>query len=326
MPPTTNVFTQSAALAPASAAAAQPVAGPIAEAKKLNGSLYVCVGPSGCGKTEVAMRLSVTMGYFAGKPWYGYDANGDVVVALLGMERLHYHAAVLLRDMPETFVASRDRDAMVSRLEREGGDVAKLKAEFLRKLPADWAAGRSRNELLRRHTLRAQYVRKCREPSHLYDGVDNLERLTNDVASWVRAGVKEAREGKLKEPRAIVYVDEAGSVRDADDKFWPRMRMARNAGLTLWSTGHRIMDWHPATRAIRRVALLWKPTDRQFWDFDSVKIRGKDCADHQSGQYTYIVGGEPTLHHWNSETEKTPAALIVPAQPSVSRAVGLFGV
>lgn len=318
-----NIFDQSNAATAASSSQDPPS---IAAAKKLNGSLYICVGPSGCGKTELAMRLSVTMAYFAKKPWYGYDANGDVVIALLGMERFHYFVANALRDLPESFVAGRDADATAARMEKQiGGDGGKIVSEYLRKMPASWTASANRRDALAKHIQRGEFVGKCRSNANLYDGVDNLERLTNDVAKWVRDGVREARAGKLKEPRAVVYVDEAGSVRDADDRFWPRMRMARNAGLTLWSTGHRIMDWHPATRAIRRVALLWKPTDRRYWDFDSVKIDGKKCADHQSSKYTYIIGGNETLYGWDAERERTPAALIVPAQPSVSRAVGLFG-
>lgn len=255
----------------------------IEEAKGLNGSLVACIGPSGCGKTDLAVRLSLACAYFAGIPWYGYDSNGDVAIHMNGIRKFHV----------ESYHALKDRTDPAGVDERE------------------------------KHQKRLAFLARCRDSAHCYGGPSKLPQLMADVERWITDGVKEAHDAQQRKPRCVVFIDEAGAVRDRDELFWPRMRQARNAGLTLYTTGHRVRDWHPAALAIVRVAVLWKNALDNKYDIGGAVVKNAVLAEPKSDKITYIIGGNPSVHVWDrAKDPKYPPRLIVPAQPTSGRSVG----
>lgn len=258
----------------------------VAAAKAMNGSLIACIGPSGCGKTDLAIRLSLASAYFNQLPWYAFDANGDVRTTLSGV--IEYHAEEIKRAL-ETM-----------------------------------ASGEKRDRFVMTHRKRLAFAERANSADRIYEGADSLPGLIEKIQGWVRKGIAESKTSSVRKPRCIVFIDEAGSVRDADEKFWPRMRMARNGGLTFYATGHRTTDWHPAALAVIRTAILWKPVDRKKWDLGNVVIDGKLCTEAKSNKIRYIIADNPTVLEWDRDKDpRYPAALIVPAQPTSGRKAGI---
>ena len=264
----------------------------VVAAKKLNGCLVACIGPSGCGKTDLAIRLSMAAAYFNSVPWYAYDANGDVRTTLAGVIEFHKQELARLEKLLPTL-----RDPQELEDARKG---------------------------IMANTNRLAFAVRSNRADRIFEGVDQLPTLLAQIQGWVQQGLADSKAGKLRKPRAVVFIDEAGSVRDADDKFWPRMRMGRNAGVTFYATGHRTTDWHPAALAVIRVAVLWKPVDRKRWELGIVSVEGSRCTEARSDKIRYVVGDNPTLIEWDrAKNPQYPPALIVPAQPTESRVAGI---
>jgi hypothetical protein len=167
-----------------------------------------------------------------------------------------------------------------------------------------------------------EFAEQCK--SNLFRGPATLEKLKASVTSMIADGLRGIASGKPKKPRAVLFIDEAGAVRDFDDEFWSAMRQARNAGLTLYSTGHRLVDYHPSARTNIRVLLLWMPVDAKFYDINGVKIARERCTPIRSERIHYFVGGDPTPMVWDRGRfpNHYPAALITPATPTQGRVLG----
>lgn len=283
-----NVFAVKSAGEPEATSADSPL---IAAAKSLNGCLNAFIGPSGCGKTDLAIRLSIAAAYFNQVPWFAYDANGDVRTTLAGIREFHAKELTELERL----------DATNDPKERD-----------------------RRAKSMIANKRRLDFAERCNRADRIFEGVDQLPTLLSQIQGWVAQGMRDSKAGMLRKPRAIIFIDEAGSVRDSDEHFWPRMRMGRNAGLTFYATGHRTTDWHPAALAVIRIAVLWKPVDRKKWDLGIVSVDGSKCTEARSNKIRYIVGDNPTLIEWDRDKNPGyPAALIVPAQPTKSRVAGI---
>lgn len=167
-------------------------------------------------------------------------------------------------------------------------------------------------------------LRFMREQCSFYSGPSKLPKLLSSMKATIERGIKEAERGVVAKPKMIVFVDEAGAVRDEDEGFWPYMRQARNAGVTLYTTGHRVKDWHPAALAVIRTAILWKPVIDDKYEINGMKIKRAQCTEPKSDRLLYIIGSDPKMYVWDrSKSQDTyPPALIVPAQPTVGRAAG----
>lgn len=250
----------------------------IEAAKKLNGSIIVGLGPSGCGKTDTMIPLSLAAAFLNGIPWYGYDANGDVMRTFQGAYLFHQRA---------------------------------------------WREAATR-EARERSGERLAFLDRCLRTG-FFRGAKNLGKLQANVIRWVQEGIAESERRPNATVRAILCIDEAGSVRDEDDTFWPSMRMARNAGLTIYTTGHRLKDWHPAARQNLRVGILWKPLADKFVEFNGNRIHRNACGEHKSDRVHYFVGDDPTPRVWDRARypELYPPELVVPAQPTRGRERGI---
>lgn len=170
---------------------------------------------------------------------------------------------------------------------------------------------------------RLVYTRKARSEG-LFRGPDGLDKMIATVIGWIEKGMEklEADDPKAYAPKGVLYIDEAGAVRQRDEKFWPTMRMARNAGLTLFSSGHRIKDWHPAALAVIRSVLLWQHPLYDPYDINGITIPRAKCAEAKSNVIKYIVGSDPRVFSWDKSKPGYPAALLVPAQPTKPRFAG----
>ena len=175
-----------------------------------------------------------------------------------------------------------------------------------------------------RHLRKILFLRKCINVG-LYSGPENLSRIQNKVLQMVAEGIVEAKSTKKRKARAIVFIDEAGAVRDADDRFWPSMRQARNAGVTIYTTGHRVKDWHPAARANIRALCLWKPSTEKFYDINGTKVPRDLCAEAKGPKVHVFLPGDlsrPIVWDREASPEVYPPEIIVPAQPTVARDAG----
>ena len=175
-----------------------------------------------------------------------------------------------------------------------------------------------------RHFAKLAFLDKCIRTG-FYSGPSQLPRVMAKLRDMVAQGHVDAKSGKSKKVRAIVFVDEAGAVRDANEEFWPAMRQARNAGVTIYTTGHRLKDWHPAARANIRVAVVWRPKSAEkFVDVNGLKIPREACAEPKGDVVKFWIGDDPVAQCWNRarEPERYPPELVIPAQPTVARVAG----
>lgn len=158
-----------------------------------------------------------------------------------------------------------------------------------------------------------------------YSGPAKLPGLMRKMKQLVAEGQQQAKEGRNKVVKAILFIDEAGAVRDEDDTFWPTMRQARNAGVTIYTTGHRLKDWHPSARANIRACMLWKPKSEKYHDINGMRIPREVCAESKGDVVHYFIGDDPTPRLWNRKLypESYPVELVVPAQPTVARIAGI---
>jgi hypothetical protein len=246
-------------------------------ARGLPGSIIVGLGPGGCGKTFTVLRVSLAAANLNGVDWFGYDANGDVMKTLEGIERFHQS-------------------------EYEAATNGTQRANHWNKL---------------------RFVQRCKR--NLWRGPTKLGALQATVKRWVESGLTETSSGEeAAKPRAALYIDEAGSVRDFDEDFWPAMRQARNARIGIFTTGHRLVDWHPSARANIRLLLLWKPADGRGYDVNGTKIKRELCADSGSPVVHYFVSGEDKPRIWDRDKhpDKYPVELITLPIPTVAKKIG----
>lgn len=188
--------------------------------------------------------------------------------------------------------------------------------DFHRRRLSDGGDGLSASE----HRARLDYLQnQCR----FFRGPANLPKLLEGVKKLIDDGIKEAARGRLAKPKVIIFIDEAGAVRDEDEEFWKFMRQGRNAGATLYTTGHRVKDLHPAALAVTRTVMFWKPTSENHYEINGMKILRKDCSEGKSSVLKYIVGSNPTIRIWDrSKTSGYPPELIIPSQPTLGRDSG----
>jgi hypothetical protein len=170
---------------------------------------------------------------------------------------------------------------------------------------------------------RLRFVHNVSEKG-IFFGPDALPKLIDSIMGWVDTGMGklDADDPRSYMPRAVLFLDEAGAIRQKDEKFWPTMRMARNAGLTLFSTGHRLKDWHPAALAVIRAALLWQHPIYDPYDINGLHIPRSVCAKPKSDILKYIVGSDPHVYTWTRAKPGYPAELLIPAQPTRPREAG----
>lgn len=174
-----------------------------------------------------------------------------------------------------------------------------------------------------KHMKKLLFLNKCLS-SGFYSGPSKLPMLQQKLRDMVAEGHKDAARGVDKKAKAIVFIDEAGAVRDEDDTFWPAMRQARNSGVTIYTTGHRVKDWHPAARTNIRIAVLWKPRTEKFIEINGHRIPREVCGEPKHHIIKFVIGDDPIPYVWDrsKNPEGYPVELIVPAQPTVARVAG----
>lgn len=280
-----------------------PVDPRVESAKRLPGSINLCLGPGNCGKTDFAERMSLMAAYSFGVPWYTFDSNGDVIKHFYKMaEGYHkdYSTAKARYDQAERLAQGNPR----------ASDVA-------RQIRVD--ATRDMNQ------ARAYlgHLEKCRK--NFYSGEKQLDALLAKVRAWItEARERSEANNPILYPRAILFFDEAGAIRQADDSFWNEMRQARNAALTIWTATHRYEDLNPVARGpILRNAILWE-NDGTPWKIKGRTIKSELCSPHQGTVFKYLSGGSGKLQTWDKAKTKGrfPAELIVPAWPTIGRTAG----
>lgn len=330
-----------------------PVDPRLLAARRLPGSINLCIGPGNCGKTDFAMRMSLMSACLHGIDWYGYDSGGDAVKHFDSI--VYYYRivieqarrAVRLRARPirtddevdarrayATFVqptgmnsfASIERELLRVWLDPTGENpqaLPKRWEELKPKERAVWLDPVGQDATARR---RLQFIASRRHS--IYDGPKTLPSLIRQMTKWIDESRELAREKRgLVAPRCVVFIDEAGAVRAEDELFWENMRQARNAGVTLWTAGHRLTDLRPAALAVARCKVLWKPTDRSYVEVaKGTRIRRELLTDHQSDLIRYVVGDNiEQVRTWDREKywDRYPEELIVPAWPTVGRVEGI---
>ena len=199
------------------------------------------------------------------------------------------------------------------------GDVKRTFMGVYRHHQQAWRTANS-HEARDAHGRKLAFLDRCLRFG-FFSGAKKLPSLQANVLRWVQEGIVESERNPNASVRAILCIDEAGSVRDEDDTFWPSMRMARNAGLTIYTTGHRLKDWHPAARANLRVGIIWKPLAEKFVEFNGNRIPRVSCGEHKSDRIHYFVGEDPAARVWDRAKYPSlyPPELVVPAQPTKAR-------
>lgn len=324
----------------------------ILAARKLPGSINLCIGPGNCGKTDFAMRMSLLSAALHNVQWYGYDSGGDAskhfdsIVSYYQLVIEMARAAVRLRRTDsatdeadaraayETFAlvtgtySHRNlprslRDAWLNPAGDDAQATPPAWAELRGKFRAVWLDPRGQDAGARN---RLRFISARRQA--IFDGPSTLPRLIRTMVGWIDDSRERARmKQPLVRPRAVVFIDEAGAVRGEDELFWEAMRQARNAGVTLWTAGHRFTDLRPAALAVSRNKILWRPTDRSYVEVaKGVRIPAEKLTAHQSDVIKYVVGDEYTnIRTWDREKDyaRYPAELITPAWPTVGRMEGI---
>jgi len=324
----------------------------INEAKKQAGSINFGLGPAGCGKTHTLLRISLQGAYYYRIPWFGYDSNGDVMRHLRtihGAYKREYERQKRLRS------ASSDAQFEQLRAQFEAEDAKSYdpplsvqelrarRAESFGFTPAQYEVelGKQRiiplnqkhhfcEELLKKAYQRLAFLAKCMDSDHLFSGPARLPGLLAHVRDSIREGIGEASrlsDDELKKigPRYRLFIDEAGAVRHEDEDFWKEMRQARNARVTIDTTGHRTKDLHPAALANMRTACLWRPTAFNAYELGAIKVPASQCAEPKSGMVHFVVCDHPKVKVFRvSESlyPSYPPELIVPAQPTIGTASG----
>lgn len=255
-----------------------------ANARKQDGSINMGLGGPGCGKTHWMIRLSLACAYYGGA-----DGKPLPWFAYDANGDVHKH----LNDG----VIPGEREAMETALRKR--DRATVEAK----------------------ERRLKFLHRVAKPN-LFRGPEKLESLLSSIESWIDEGIKKGDHGKLTGPRCVIFMDEAGAIRDKDERFWPKMRMARNAGITIFTTGHRIKDWHPAALACVRTTVLWQHNLFDEYEINGLKIPRSICGVPKGDVLKFIVGAKLPPLAWDTRKGGYPPELITPAYPTVARPAG----
>lgn len=252
-------------------------------ARKLDGSINVGLGGPGSGKTHWMTRLSVAAAYFGGP-----DGKPVPWYGYDANGDVQKHLIGMVR-----------------------GEILKLE---------DAKARRDRQEVEKLERRIAYLTRVCMR--NLYRGHQTLPQLLARVDKLIDDGVHRGDDNPITGPQAILYIDEAGAVRDKDENFWPQMRQARNAGLTVYSSGHRVVDWHPAALACIRAVILWQHNLYKFYEINGMKIPREKCGVPKDKLLKFVTGADPTIQSWDTSKPGYPPELITPAYPTVATPMG----